>query len=218
MVYQHPDLEKALSFLFDFGMVEVSRTPNRVYLRGYGVQPFVYVAEKSPDNRRHFIGGYWVVDTLQDLEAAASNPDASAIEESDAPGGGKVVTVTDPNGFKVGFVYGQELRERDAPLLPLEKTAPISNTAVEKPRQGGTRRFQQAASPVHKVGHYGFMVPAEMFDTTLSFYRSLINLAPSDTVYNPVTGKDESCFCHIDLGREYSDHHVNISTSQTGLY
>lgn len=211
VVYQHPDLEKALSFLFDFGFVEERRTANRVYLRGYGVQPFVYVAEQSPDDRRHFIGGYWVVDTFGDLEKAASNPSASTIQDSEAPGGGKVVTVTDPNGFTVGFVHGQKLRESDAVHGHLElEHDPLSfNTIDNKPRRGVFRRFKQGPSPVHKLGHYGFVVPASKFESTLSWYLSLINLKPSDIVFNPETGKDETIFNHIDLGQTYTDHHVS---------
>ena len=208
VVYQHPDLEKALSFLFDFGFIEEHRTANRVYLRGYGIQPFVYVAEQSPDSKRHFMGGYWVVNSLEDLEAAAANPKASPIVDSDAPGGGKIVTIEDPNGLNIGFVYGQKLREKDGPVPPLEKTEPISNTAVEKLRKGTFRRFKQGPSPVHKLGHYGFIVPGSKFESTLSWYTSLVNLKPTDAVFNPKTGKDESCFCHIDLGPEYTDHHV----------
>lgn len=207
VVYQHPDLEKALSFLFDFGFVEEHRTANRVYLRGYGVQPFLYVAEQSPDSKRHFVGTYWVVDSLGELEKAASNPNASPIEEVTAPGGGKAVTIIDLNGFKVGFLYGQKLREKDGPV-PLEKTSPVANGAVEKPRKGAFRRFKQGASPVHKLGHYGFVVPASKYESTLSFYLSLIKLKPTDAVFDGKTGKDETCFCHIDLGQEYTDHHV----------
>lgn len=209
VVYQHPDLEKALSFLFDFGFVEEHRTANRVYLRGYGIQPFVYVVEQSPDDRRHFIGGYWVVDTFGDLEKAASNPGASTIQDSEAPGGGKVVTVTDPNGFTVGFVHGQKLRESDAVHGHLElEHDPLFNTIDNKPRRGVFRRFKQGPSPVHKLGHYGFVVPASKFESTLSWYLSLINLKPSDIVFNPETGKDETIFNHIDLGQTYTDHHV----------
>ncbi|KAK4946509.1 hypothetical protein LTR10_014361 [Elasticomyces elasticus] len=206
VVYQHPDLDKALKFLLDFGFVEEQRTLSRVYLRGYGVQPFLNVAEQSPDGKRHFLGAYWAVDSLEELQKAASNPGASPIEDSDAPGGGKVVTIEDPNGYKVGFIYGQKLREKDGPV-PLEKTDPVSNGAVEKPRKGVFRRFKHGPSPVHKLGHYGFVVPGSKFESTLSFYKSLINLKPTDAVFNPETGNDETCFCHIDLGPEWTDHH-----------
>ena len=201
VVYQHPDLERALSFLLDFGFVEELRTPKRVYLRGSGTQPYVYVAEQSSDAKRHFMGAYWAVETLQDLENAAARPGASPIEESDAPGRGKVVTLEDPNGFRVGFVHGQKLRETDGSALLLEKSEPVANTALEKPRKGPFRRFKTGPSPVHKLGHYGFIVPGSKFDSTLAFYRDLINLKPSDAVFNPATGKDETCFCHVRLSK-----------------
>ncbi|KIV96560.1 hypothetical protein PV10_00409 [Exophiala mesophila] len=209
VVYQHPDLEKALSFLLDFGFVEEHRTANRVYLRGYGVQPFVYVAEQSPDDRRHFIAGYWVVESPGELEKAASNPSASPILDSEAPGGGKVVTMTDPNGFTVGFVHGQKVRESDAVHGHLEQEQdPLSfNTTDNKPRRGVFRRFKQGPSPVHKLGHYGFVLPASKFQSTLAWYLSLMNLKPSDIVFNPETGLDETVFNHIDLGKTYTDHH-----------
>jgi hypothetical protein len=185
------------------------------------------VAEKSPDDKRHFVGAYWVVESAEELEKAASNADASAIHDSSAPGGGQVVTVQDPNGFKVGFIHGQELREKDgagddnkknqqAPVVDiLEKSDPIPNGAIDKRRKGKFRRFDQGASPVHKLGHFGFVVPGTKFESTLDFYTSLINLKPTDAVFNPVTGKDETCFCHIDLGPEFTDHHVSTSSQST---
>jgi catechol 2,3-dioxygenase-like lactoylglutathione lyase family enzyme len=210
VTYQHPDLAKALSFLADFGFVEEHRTLNKVYLRGYGIQPFLYVAEQSPDSKRHFIGGSWVVDRLEDLETAASKPGATPIQDSDAPGGGKTVTLTDPNGFKIEFVYGQKLREDTSKIHLEQKSDQLpSNTTVQRPRRGVFRRFKQGASPVHKLGHYGFVVPGSKWDSTTSWYLDLINLKPTDAVFNPQTGKDETIFNHIDLGQEYTDHHVS---------
>ncbi|KIW10921.1 hypothetical protein PV08_10220 [Exophiala spinifera] len=206
VVYQHPDLDRALKFLFDFGLVEEHRTDTRVYLRGYGVQPFIYVAEKSPDSKRHFLGGFWAVESEEEFKKAASKPNASSVQNIDGPGGGKFVTIDDPHGFKVGFVYGQKLRKADRPP-PLEKTEPVFNGAEEKPRLGAWRRFQRGASPVHKLGHYGFMVPASTFESSRDWYTDLMNLKASDAVFDPRTGKDETCFLHIDLGSEYTDHH-----------
>jgi len=55
--YQHPDLNQALAFFDDFGMIEKQRLDNKTYLRGYGTQPYIYIAEYSPDGKRHLIGG-----------------------------------------------------------------------------------------------------------------------------------------------------------------
>ena len=217
--YQHPDLEGALSFLEDFGLVEAERTASRVYMRGFGVQPFVYVAEQSPDGKRHFMGGTWAVREFQDLETAASLPNASPIQTSSAPGGGRFVTVQDPNGFRVSFLHDQILRERDveAGSQYKEQTAPFFNTAVEKPRRGTFRRFRQGASPVHKLGHYGFIVPKSQYEKTIGWYTTVMNLKPSDVVFDPDTGLDKSCFAHVDLGADFSDHHVSVSSPPNPL-
>ncbi|OQV04930.1 hypothetical protein CLAIMM_09743 [Cladophialophora immunda] len=205
--YQHPDLEKALKFFSDFGTVEEQRTPDKVYLRGFGIDPYIYVAEQSPDSKRHFVGGYWVVSSEEDLKKAASQPGASAIYDNDGPGGGKVVTVRDPCGFLVGFVFGQQLRNYDGTTGLLEQTSPTTNSPFDKPRKGNVRRYRNGPSPVHKLGHYGYVVPRSKFMETLDWYHRLMNLKPTDTVYDPKTLEDETTFNHIDLGDEYTDHH-----------
>ncbi|KEF62549.1 uncharacterized protein A1O9_00522 [Exophiala aquamarina CBS 119918] len=211
VVYQHVDIDKALAFLIDFGFVEVERKGARIYLGGYGEQPFLYVLERSPDGEKHFGGGYWVVDSMEELKKAASYTGAMPIEDSDAPGGGKVVVIKDPNGFDCGFVYGQKLQERCGPATTLQVNESALNTVDEKPRKGSFRRFKKAPSPIHKLGHYGYGVPASKFESTYSWYMSVLNLKLSDTIFDKVTGKDESCFFHIDLGPEYTDHHVDVT-------
>ncbi|KAH6667460.1 Glyoxalase/Bleomycin resistance protein/Dihydroxybiphenyl dioxygenase [Halenospora varia] len=207
--YQHPNLEKASRFFEDFGFVQAGCSGNRVYLRGYGVQPLTTIAEQSPDGNRHFIGGYWVVESIEELQKAANHATASKITDLDAPGGGKVVTLRDPNGFGIGFVFGQKLRDgiEDTEVQQLERATVVANNAAKKFRYGEFRRFKQGPSPIHKLGHYGFMVPPNKYKETLQFYTETLNLKPTDIVYSPVTGEDDTCFCHIDLGAEYTDHH-----------
>lgn len=209
--YQHPDLQRASAFLQDFGLHEELKTENRSYLRGYGVQPYVHVAEQSPDGERHFLGAYWVVDSREELDKAAGLPGATAVHQLKGPGQGEAVTVPDPNDNLVGFVYGQSLRQADAQEGALERdeSGRVPNTVTDKVRKGTFRRFDMGPSPVHKLGHYGYMVPPEKFDETLTWYTTVLNLKPTDCVYDPVTGKDETVFMHIDLGPRYSDHHVS---------
>lgn len=209
--YQHPDLEESLKFWEDFGLIEEERQPTRAFLRGNGPQPYVYIAEKSPDQNRHFIGAYWNVCTLKDLENATSLPEATAIEEVDGPGGGQVVRVKDPHGFVVGFLYGQTLRaSQDDPLqLELNSRDGNTNSAMEKLRKGPTRRFKQGPSPIYKLGHYGIGVPRESYQNTMSWYRAVLNLKPTDAIFDPKTNEEITCFNHIDLGKEFTDHHVS---------
>jgi catechol 2,3-dioxygenase-like lactoylglutathione lyase family enzyme len=210
VAYQHPDLQKAAQFLEDFGLRIVRKRDSTIYFAGYGIDPYCYVAEQSPEQKRKFLGGTWVVASYADLETAASHPTATSIEEVQGPGGGKKVSLTDPNGNPVSFVHGQSSR---TPAVETEITRETEDTAspnfaYRKTRQGRFRRFELGPSPVHKIGHYGYMVPKAKYKETLDFYTSIMNLKPTDSVYNPETGEDTTCFMHVDLGKEYSDHHV----------
>ena len=209
--YQHPDLEKSLSFFTDFGLVEEDRQPTKAFLRGNGSQPYVYLAEQSPDSERHFIGAYWNCRSARDLENATTLPGASAMGDLEGPGGGKVVRVRDPHGFVVGFLFGQTFRNTREDSLRLELTTndAFSNTAEEKLRKGPVRRFKHGPSPIHKLGHYGIGVPAASYTSTMDWYRSVINLKPTDAIFDPKTEREMTCFNHIDLGEEYTDHHVS---------
>ena len=211
--YQHPDVEKALSFLLDFGLIEAHREKDRVYLRGYGDQPYLYILEQSPDDKRHFIGAYYVAQSPDELSKAATHPGATAVSDNEGPGGGKVVRLKDPHGFVVGFVYGQTLWTTEAKSLQLERddSNATSNTATEKLRKGSFRRFRVGPSPVHKLGHYGISVPKDTYEATMKWYTTTLNLKGTDAIYDPATGKELTCFTHIDLGSEYSDHHVCLS-------
>ncbi|PMD28975.1 Glyoxalase/Bleomycin resistance protein/Dihydroxybiphenyl dioxygenase [Hyaloscypha variabilis F] len=221
--YQHPDLENTLKFFIDFGLVEEDRQTTRAFLRGNGTQPYVYLAEQSPDENRHFIGAYWNVCTAKDLEMATTLPDATAIEDVDGPGGGKVVRIKDPHGFVVGFLYGQTLRlSKDDPLvLELATGGANFNTATEKLRNGPTRRFKHGPSPIYKLGHYGIGVPRAKYKETMNWYRSVLNLKPTDAIFDPKTDDEITCFNHIDLGEEFTDHHaffIGSSATSTVAY
>lgn len=211
--YQHPDLEQALRFLSDFGLVEAQRDGGKVFLRGYGVDPYCYIAETSPDGARHFKGAYFRAQDLQQLHKAASLYGGSPVCENYGPGGGQVVTLTDPNGISVGVIAGQALRNinaRDEEAGTLELTPQVANSVIQKPRKGDTRRFKLGASPVHKFGHYGINVPIVKYKETLEWYTTVFNLSPTDCIYDPVSGEDTTCFTHIDLGSEFTDHHVRL--------
>lgn len=214
--YAHPDLDNAVKFLLDFGLVVEAITEGKVYLRGCGTQPFVYIAEQSRDHTRRFLGAYWAVQSEKELLKAAAHPNAiSSIEDSLSPGGGQMVRLLDPNGFTVGFMYGQREREKSDSVktLRIHPATKASNEGDEKPRKGEFRRFHKGPSPVYKLGHYGFMLPQDCYQSTADWYFKTINLKPSDYVVHPDTGDVETVFTHIDLGDQYTDHHVYLSCS-----
>jgi catechol 2,3-dioxygenase-like lactoylglutathione lyase family enzyme len=214
VTYQHPNLDRAVAFLEDFGLIPVKKELNRIYFGGYGIDPYVYVAEQSPDSKNRFLGGTWTVNTAKDLEIAANRPEHIKTVENPGPGGGKLVTLEDPNGYPVTFLHGQQLRSQapsaDAMLEKDENTA-LQNLAFDKPRQGKFRRFGVGPSLVHKAGHYGYMVPKEKFKSTFEWYTSVMALKPTDSVFDPVTKEDKTCFLHVDRGQEHTDHHASLS-------
>jgi hypothetical protein len=70
--------------------------------------PYVYVAVKTKEEPK-FLGGSWLVKSMDDLRKAEMLPGASAISElEDAPGGGREVRVPDPDGYVISLLYREE--------------------------------------------------------------------------------------------------------------
>ena len=64
---------------------------------------------------------------------------------------------------------------------------------------------------VHKIGHFGYI--CRDFDRELEFYTSSFNLVPSDILHDPDQPQvDILAFLHLDLGDDFSDHHVFFMT------
>ena len=208
--YQHPNLAEAKRFFVDFGLNIVRQDEEKVFFRGFGADAFCYIAEQSEDRRRHFVGGIWLVHSIDDLEAASKLPGASRLESSSAPGGGKCVELVDPVGLKVTLVYGIHARAEESVANEAPGDVTI-NSWINKPRKGVFQRFVRGPSKVHKCGHYGVAVDEASFDEELSWYLTTFTLATTDTICDGETGKDLMVFLHLDKGEEYVDHHVRIS-------
>ena len=150
VIYYHAEYEKALKFLDDFGLKVAEERDGEVFLKGYGSEPFVYVCRRATDGKSSFGGAAYVVQSREELERAASVSGASNISVLDAPGGGEVVTLTDPAGHKVHLVYGQK-EKADEPL-GLKKL--VVNYEDEKPRVGKFQRFEAGPAPVYRVSSF----------------------------------------------------------------
>ncbi|GJN75819.1 hypothetical protein PLICBS_009925 [Purpureocillium lilacinum] len=204
--YQHPDLDEIHKFLTDFGMEVAKKGDNEVWYSGYGVDQYVYYARKGP---REFLGGTFEAASEDDFQRAARLPGAGDIQAlDDAPGGGRLVTITDPDGFPVNIIFGQEAKEagNNPNKLPL-------NYGMEKERARKFQRFQTGPAAIHKLGHFGFVTTR--FQELVKFYTSTFNITPSDFVYVPKDGKKEvvTAFLHIDLGDKLVDHHTLFLSS-----
>ncbi|KAK3100857.1 hypothetical protein LTR53_018900, partial [Teratosphaeriaceae sp. CCFEE 6253] len=150
MRYQHPDLDEITKFLQDFGMHIAKRSEDgeRIWYRGYGTTQYVYYAQRGP---KKFLGGTFEVESHAELEKAAKISGAGDIEKlGEAPGSGSMITLTDPEGFLVNLLHGQEPAEQGA-----YPSKVLVNDEVDKPRVRKFNRFTPGPAAVHKLGHYG---------------------------------------------------------------
>ena len=205
--YGHPDLEKAKEFFTDFGLIPVLEKDDKVYFRGFGIDQFCYVAEKTSDGKRKFRGGAWIVQSMAELEKAAKLPGSTPIHNFDAPGGGKVVIIKDLLGEEVTLIYGQEDRVPE----PREVPKPVMwNTWEDKKRLGEFQRpDRDLPSKVHKLGHYGFEVNVDKIHEVFDWYSKTFNMKKTDTLFQPQSNKTVMIFIHLDKGKEYVDNHVS---------
>ena len=201
VIYYHADLAKARQFCLDFGMFIAKEDDcKEIYFQGYGVEPILYVARKA-QKESHFGGAAYVVESYAELEKAARIQGATQIAPFEGPGGGELVTVTDPAGHHVHLIFGQQEKEKQGVKLPKL----LVNLEDDKPRKGNFQRFEPGPAPVHRWGHYGVTYPTGTYQTMFDWYTSNLTLTPSDIVYKG--GMPSTCFFHIDRASEFTDHH-----------
>lgn len=201
VIYEHVEYDKAKQFFLDFGLIVVQESEIESFWRGYGTEPFVYLLRRGSHAR--FGGAAYAVDSYAELERAQDIDGATPIRDAPYPGGGKMVTLKDPQGFEVHLVHGQKARQADA--LELEKLT--VNYEDQKPRKGTFQRFKPGPAPVYRWGHYGVTYDPESvgYQRMYDWYTQVVSLAPSDLVHRE--GKPITCFFHIDRQKEYTDHH-----------
>lgn len=204
VTYYHADINKASKFLLDFGFeVAERRGDDEIFFKGYGPDPYCYVARRSEDGQPRFGGAAYLVESADELVKAARIVGATQIQKLNAPGGGSVVTVTDPFGHQVHLVHGIAEKEPKTDSQGLQKL--VVNYEDEKPRVGRGQRFKLGPAPVHKWGHYGVSYPQGKFQEMFDWYTKHLTLATSDMV--TINGEKAIAFFHIDRGTEYTDHH-----------
>lgn len=152
MRYQHPDLEEITTFMKDFGMQVAKATNNKIWFKGYGGDQYVYFAQKGP---KEFLGGTFEVESYEDLERATELPWAvGKIKElGEAPGGGYMLTLQDPEGFPVNLCYGQA-----AVSVGESQEQLVLNYEDEKKRVRRFQRFETGPAAVHKVSSGSYVL------------------------------------------------------------
>ena len=133
----HPDIDEFANFAADFGFVEEARTEETIYFRGYGKDPYIYVACKSRDGKPRFRGAAFVAASREDFDKAAKLEGARPGSIEYTPGGGEIVTFNRPDDTYFHVVFGQKERKPDPeePTATHDEQGPF-NKPFEKPRQG----------------------------------------------------------------------------------
>ena len=73
-------------------------------------------------------------------------------------------------------------------------------------RAGKFQRYHEGPALVHKLGHIGYVY--RDFDNELAWYTSNFNFVPSNILHHwDFSNIDVLTFMHLDLGKDYSDHH-----------
>ncbi|KAI0203038.1 hypothetical protein F4808DRAFT_50408 [Astrocystis sublimbata] len=122
--FEHPDLEVFGQFAEHWGFVEAKREQGKIWFRGYGVNPYVYVASKSRDGNPRFGGVAFVAKSEEDFHKATLLPGGILENLADSPGGGKMITCKyHPRRITAGLVLechldrGRDLRREDQALI-----------------------------------------------------------------------------------------------------
>jgi catechol 2,3-dioxygenase-like lactoylglutathione lyase family enzyme len=198
LIFDRPDLEKAEHFLNDFGLETIMRGDSIVLLRGAAASHFCYIVKKAPKSR--FVGFGLHVDNRADLDALAKLPGASGVERSHLPGGGYMVRLTDPSGFRVDAIWGQAT----APTLS-HRSALSFNSVDAAVRINGTQRPPERAPEIIRLGHV--VLEVADYQKTCAWYAQHFGFIPSDVQVLP-DGSPVVAFMRLDLGAKPVDHHT----------
>jgi catechol 2,3-dioxygenase-like lactoylglutathione lyase family enzyme len=134
-----------------------------------------------------------------DLELLA-RAEGVDVHPLDAPGGGQVVTLRDPDGHRVDVVAGQA----DAAPLPLPAREPW-NTAAGRPRLRQVRRTGRGAAHVVRLGHC--VLNVSDFRASEAWYKARFGFLTSDEIaLSPEFSL--GAFLRCDRGPTPTDHHT----------
>jgi catechol 2,3-dioxygenase-like lactoylglutathione lyase family enzyme len=194
--FRAPDLAAMATFLTDFGLSPFAGGDGVLYATGTGPAPFVHATETGEPG---FAGLGLRAESLADLEVLA-DAEGAAVEPFTAPGGGSVVRLTDPDGFKIEVVAGQSPRPADA----LADPAPW-NRANAKGRLRAARRIEAGPSQVVRLGHA--VLNVSDFRASEAWYKQRFGFITSDEI---ALTPDFSvgAFLRCDRGETPTDHHT----------
>ncbi|NWH08094.1 MAG: VOC family protein [Alphaproteobacteria bacterium] len=194
--FSAPDLAAMRQFLIEFGLVPFEAGDGRLYARGAGPSPFLHVTTKGDPA---FLALGLRAESVEDLHRLAKAENA-AVEPSSAPGGGYIVTLSDPDGCTIEVVAGQS----HAAPLPLEKEQ-AHNSAYAKTRLRQTLRLRAGAATVMRLGHA--VLEVKNFRVSEAWFKSRFGFITSDEI-EAAPDFAVGAFMRCDRGDVPTDHHT----------
>ena len=194
--FRAPDLAEMRGFLEDFGLTVVEQTPTRLVARGGGSSPALHVTEFGEPG---FMGVAFRAESLVDVERLAQ-AEGARIEALDLPGGGSVVSLTDPDGHRVDVVAGQA----PADPRPIAEAQAWNRSGVHE-RLRTTKRIAAGAATVARLGHV--VLNVSDFGASEAWYKERLGLITSDEIrLSPE--RAIGAFLRCDRGAAPTDHHT----------
>lgn len=190
-----PDLAAMRAFLEDFGM-HCFEQGGRLYGKGSDGRPFVHATEHG-DAR--FLAVGLRADSVGDLEHLAAH-EGVQVEESHEPGGGQIVRLVDPDGYRVEIVAGQTNDPAGNPLADGS-----FNTSSAKPRLRQPVRLDPGPAHVRRIGHA--VLKVRDFRASEKWYKDRFGFLTSDEV-EAAEGLPLGAFMRCDRGDKPADHHT----------
>jgi len=195
VTFRAPDLERMQRFLEDFGL-RPWRDGDRLYARGLGPAPYVHMTELGEPG---FTALGLRAGSVEDLQALAAQ-EGVALQTSDRPGGGLILTLTDPDGHRVEVVAGQTSVE------PLDMPGAVEwNDAREKRRLRETKRTGAAHANVVRLGHC--VLSVSDFRRSEAWYKARFGFITSDEIA-VAPEMSIGAFMRCDRGDTPTDHHT----------
>ena len=168
IAFSVPDLDRTREFMLDFGLTVVEH-PDRdtLYMTGKST-PFLYKAVKGEPRFLSFgltVANPDILDRLASTTGIASRP-------LDAPAGGRYVRSTDPDGYLVDVVAGQDDH------VPASADGEIWNSLKQRARVSIAKRVVQKPAHVSHLAHC--VLGVTNFKTSEAWYKSHFGFLTSD--------------------------------------
>lgn len=196
--YQAPDLDVVERFFLDFGLQRAARTGQTLYMSGFGEAPYLHVTELGETSAT--LGFGLLAQSMGDLEKLAAMF-GKEIEPNPGIGGGHRVRLTDPGGFIVDVIYGQQ----SMTARPHRDSIDM-NTIHNRQRRGQGIRLEPKPSCIMRLGHVALLVPD--FEKSFNFYHNVLGMRASDSYYAGASENTIAAFMRCGLGDTFTDHHT----------